>query len=74
MQSCWDGQVIRGRGFDLSLTKGCSTEASSLIKEVPGGAGVGTATLDIQFKITCLRMIFHLCTFILISDLPYQTV
>ena len=41
----------------LSLTKGCSTKASSLIKEVPrvAGGGGGRATLDIQFKITCLK-------------------
>ena len=32
---------MRGWGFDFSLTKGCSTEASSLIKEVPGSAGGG---------------------------------
>ena len=40
-------------------------KAFSLIKEVlgvAGGGGGGRATLDIQYKITCLRMIIHLST------------
>ena len=37
-----DRSYIDGASI-LSLTKGCSTEASSLIKEVPGVAGGGDA-------------------------------
>ena len=62
--SCWEGQVIRRQGFDCKSHQGLE------------GGGVGGRTLDIQFKITCLKMIIylHVCTYILISDLPYQTV
>ena len=74
-QSCWDGQVIRGRGFEGVLHGGVlAYKGSTQGGGGGGGGGGGRVRLDIQFKITFLRMIIHLCTFILISELPYQTV